>query len=189
MGRFAVPVFFLTSGYLFSIKIENREGFSYAAKYFKRLIKYYLIGSGLFLFFTLIAIAFNGFIGLDIISSLVEVSLLGLHGLINFFYLGKSVVLHLWFLTALAISVELVYVSHLYRRTLELFTAGLGLHLFAVLSNAYNFLDIISVPKQDALFFGLVLTSAGFVLRKKISFPNQRCSTSEQPYYSGCCTF
>jgi len=188
-GRFAVPIFFLISGYLFGIKIEESKEFSYTVKYFKKLLKCYLIGSGLFLSFTLLAIFLNSFLGLGIVSSIIELNLTGIEGLFNFLYLGKSIAPHLWFLTALIISIGIIYISQTYGKTFEVFLAGFLLHLFAILTNTYNVIQVFPVPQHDAVFLVYYLLQLGSWLGRGECRQDPKVSTYDQQLCSVLCIF
>lgn len=166
-ARFAVPVFFLISGYLFHIKINEKDsGKSYTEKYLKGIGKYYVIGSLIYFSIQSGVILFNQWAGLGLIQKVVSLNLLGVAGLLDFLYFGKAVSNHLWFLPALFFSVLIVYAFHRKERLRELLILSAGLHLFGILANAYKVIDLMPVPKNDALFFGLFLTTVGFHIGK-----------------------
>lgn|GEM_PF-1554666 len=166
-SRIAVPLFFLISGYLYSKKLDERNEFSYTKSYLKKLAYYYLIGSVVYFFMQIGYMGLNQFFDLNIVSQTVELNIWGLEGLSQFLYFGKAVAFHLWFLTALFYSILLIYVFNEKDRIRELFFASVFLHFIGILSNAYGLLQFIPVPETDMLFFGLFMTTAGFVAERK----------------------
>lgn len=166
-SRLAVPVFFLTSGYLLKMKLERESNeASYFMKYLKKLGIYYVIGSSIFLLMKPLAFRLNKIFEVGIVSNL-ELKLLGSKSLFHTFYTGKATGEHLWFLLALFYSVALIYLSYRYDVFEELFGTAILLHLTAVLSRSYLVYDQLPIPQDDALFFGLFFTAAGFYLKKE----------------------
>jgi surface polysaccharide O-acyltransferase-like enzyme len=166
-SRLAVPVFFLTSGYLLKMKLEKESNeTSYCIRYLKKIGLFYVIGSFIFLFMKLLVFRLNRILEVDAVSTL-ELKLLGPEAFFHTFYSGKVAGEHLWFLLALFYSVTLIYLSYRYDVFEEIFGISIVLHLVAVLSRSYMVYDQLPIPQDDALFFGLFFTAAGFYLKKK----------------------
>ncbi|MFQ3274931.1 MAG: surface polysaccharide O-acyltransferase-like enzyme [Candidatus Nanohaloarchaea archaeon] len=164
-ARFAIPVFFLTSGYLFKKKLEEKEEKSYTRKYLRKLVYYYLLASALYLALQLVLIAVETFTGLTLPISRVNITG-GLELLYNFIYTGNAVRGSLWFFTALIFSIGVIYTFEKYKKfDILLFTAGL-LHLIGILANTYSVVSL-PLPARDGFFFGLFYTSIGFKLSGK----------------------
>ncbi|MFB6241582.1 MAG: acyltransferase family protein [Candidatus Nanosalina sp.] len=170
-SRLAVPLFFLTSGYLLKMKLELQESQkrerSYTRKFAEKIGKYYLIGSGIFLFLQLAALQINSYLELEIVVKFITLNLGWPEVLYSALYTGKFGAEHLWFLLALFYSVITVYLFYRYDRFEELLGGALLLHAVGILSRAYGVLDQIPVPRDDFLFFGLAFTALGFYVRKK----------------------
>lgn len=166
-SRIAVPLFFLIAGYLYSKKLDEKNGLSYTKGYLKRISYYYVIGSVVYLFVKLGYSGISQLFDLNIVSQTIELNIWGLEGIFQFFYIGKAFAFHLWFLTALFYSVLLIYFFKKRDRIEELFLASIILHLIGILSNAYGILQFVPIPKTDMLFFGLFMTTAGFLVEEK----------------------
>jgi hypothetical protein len=69
-------------------------------------------------------------------------------------------------LIALFHSILFVYLAYRYGHFLKLLAASAVLHLTGILSRAYMVLEL-PVPKDDALFFGLFFTAAGFYINRE----------------------
>lgn len=164
-SRLAVPAFFLTSGFLLSLKLKER-GKDYEKEELEKIGKYYVIASLAYLPFSIGAgyLQEQGIIG-DVARPLGP-DLTGLEGLFNFIYLGKGVGDFLWFFPALFFSIGLIHLFYKHDRIKELLIGSIVLHSVAILSNAYRIVDL-PIPVEDTLFFGLVFTTSGFVIGKK----------------------
>lgn len=169
-ARFGVPVFFLISGYLFQVKLEEYS-WSYVKTYLKSVGKYYVLGSLLWLAIQSIVIYLNRFLSIELLSGAIGMQLLSIESLL---YLGDAVSPHLWFLTALFISIALIYIFERSDHFKTLLIASILLHIGGILSNAYQLPIGLEVPRTDALFFGLFLTSVGFYIGKKSIELNNR---------------
>jgi surface polysaccharide O-acyltransferase-like enzyme len=159
-ARFAVPVFFLISGYLLHLKLQQK-GRDYGVKYLKSVGKYYVLGSIIWLGIQLPILYLNRFTEVKSISQVIQFNL----NPINIFYLGDAVSTHLWFLTALFLSTSAVYVADRFNLVRWLLGSSLIIHVIGILSQAYQVSLGIAIPRTDALFFGLFFTTAGFYIR------------------------
>jgi surface polysaccharide O-acyltransferase-like enzyme len=161
--RVAIPLFFLTSGYLVSKKVQSR-GEEYLLHYCRSLIRYYIAGSGLYLIANFAALQINRALDMDIISSTVQMASVGPEALIRFLYYGDAVALHLWFLPALLISVSLSVFATRRARLRSLWMISVLAFVVGVLSNAYGIGPLL--PRGDAIFLGTAFVSSGFLLEK-----------------------
>lgn len=167
LSRLAVPFFFITSGYLLKMKLESKKDErGYCARYLKKIGKYYIVGSVIFLSMKLLVLALNSHLGLEMAPE-IKLKLLSSGGIFHLFYTGKAFGEHLWFLLALFYSVALIYLSYRYDVFEKLLGAALILHVAAILSRTYMIFDHLPIPRDDALFFGLALTATGFYIKKK----------------------
>ncbi len=161
--RLAVPVFFLTSGYIVSKKIQS-AGPRYCLKYCKNILKYYVYGTGIYLVLTLSVLYLNGFLRTGSVSSSIEIDLFGVDGLISLLYSGDAVAYHLWFLPALIFSISAATLAVKHERLRELGMAGLTVFVAGTLLNSYNLGPTVS--PQDPLFRGLAFITTGFILQR-----------------------
>jgi surface polysaccharide O-acyltransferase-like enzyme len=165
LSRLAVPAFFLTSGFLLSLKLKEK-GKDYEKEELEKIGRYYIIASLAYLPFSIGA----GYLQeqriiTDVIRPLGP-QLTGLEGLFNFLYLGKGIGDFLWFFPALFFSIALIHLFYKHERVKELLIGSIILHSVSILSNAYQIIDL-PIPVEDTLFFGLVFTTSGFVIGKK----------------------
>lgn len=172
-SRLAVPLFFLISGYLLHRKLKelkNKKQRYYLIKYVKRLGKAYLIGTAIFIIAKFTALKINSYLELGLVNKFIstEITEIGVIDLIwNILYLGKFGADHLWFLPALLYSAIATYLAYRYGHLNKLLAIAAGSHLIAVLSRSYLIFDKIPVPRDDALFFGIFFTTAGFYISKE----------------------
>lgn len=171
LSRLAVPLFFLTSGYLLKMKLETRETpqeeWRYCKKFLKKIGFYYVIASIIFLALKLVAVSVNRYLKLEEVSRSVSLNLQWPDILFHIFYSGKIGGDHIWFLLALFYSVLLIYLFYRYGQFKKLLAGAIALHVIGILSRAYMILDQLPVPRDDLLFFGLAFTCLGFYVRDK----------------------
>lgn len=165
-SRIAVPSFFLVSGFLLSLKLKER-GKNYKKEELKKIAKYYIVASLLYLPFILIYKHLKSTTNLINFSRNLSGDLIGIEGLINIFYIGKGAGDFLWFFTALFFSIALIHLFYRHNKLKEMFIFSAILHLTAILSNAYQLMSFLPIPIEDALFFGLFFTTTGFYIGKK----------------------
>lgn len=166
LSRLAVPIFFLTSGYLMKMKLDSeKDETGYCERYLKKIGIYYAIGTFIFFGMKLLALTLNNYLNLKVASPL-ELKILSSKGLFHLFYTGRATGEHLWFLPALFYSVGLIYISYRYDVFNKLLGAAIAFHLVAILSRTYMLYNL-PIPQDDALFFGLAFTATGFYIRKK----------------------
>jgi surface polysaccharide O-acyltransferase-like enzyme len=165
-SRFAVPAFFLTSGFLLSTKISKDEGLTFVKRQMEKIGTYYIFTSAIYILPIVGILYANQFLQLDIISNWLGLNLVSLQGLFNFLYIGKAIAPFLWFFTALFYSIATVYFfSKKYDIKYLVLLSGV-FHVVAILSNIYQVFDGLPVPMEDAVFFGLFFTSTGFWIGK-----------------------
>lgn len=175
IARFAVPCFFLISGYLFSRNLARRKELDYTLSYLRSLLMAYGKATVVFLVLNVFLIAVYHYLEVKALEKAIIFKLVGFEGLTSFLYFGDSLSYHLWFLPALIISIAVVYLFQKYEKVYILLPTSYIIHLIGVASGAY---DIIPFPFQprDPLFFGLFFVTCGFYISKKnlsrfIKFP------------------
>lgn len=174
LARFAVPFFFVSSGYLFLQKMKgifekNAVGvmeiqLAYFRRYVLKLVK---LWSAWFLFYFLFELSVK-FIETE--KSSEALTAMVLDYVSNIFTLDLLVYgagysqYHLWFLLALIWSVAVLFAFYKLKMLSLLFILSLGLNIFGLFGQSYSFLYEVSLNTRDALFFGLFYTTLGAVL-------------------------
>lgn len=165
VGRFAVPFFFISSGFFVSMK--SRENPTYFKKYMRALIKLYLFWSILYIPFGFQWVQQN----MDIPYVLYPIALL-----LGIFYIGTYY--HLWYMPALIFSLYVVHwcskrIRHrsLLPLTFLLFCIGsletyYGVVPFPEIQTLIDGYMTIMFTTRNGLFFGLFFVACGFYLSK-----------------------
>ncbi|MGG1638201.1 acyltransferase [Paenibacillus sp. NRS-1760] len=171
ISRFAVPFFFVASGYLVGQKLlkSNIDGLSYVKKYLMKTTK--IFGSWLLIYVVydlLISTLVNLQNGKDVQQGIINYFNEGFN-VLNIFYYGTfSSGYQLWFLPALIWSTIIVFLFHKLNQIKLLLVISLLLNLVGLFGQAYSGVWSFSIPisTQDTLFFGLFYTSLGFFIAK-----------------------
>jgi surface polysaccharide O-acyltransferase-like enzyme len=166
ISRFAVPFFFMTSGYMFVMKIMKTEHpRSYYYKYLFRLARMYILWQLIFLAFDLVARfikdvhAYRGILSDALSLSAVDIAK-RIVGTIYYGYYNSGY--HLWFLVSLIVCIVIIYECHTRNWIKPLVGISLTLHLIGIIANSYFGLFPVPVMARDALFFGLFYTLLGY---------------------------
>lgn len=160
--RFAVPFFFILSGYLLQPKLTSTP-VQTAIQYIKPLSIVWVVWSLIYLaspfnlstFFTEGYLAerqgYWGFLGMTPLNSLLE---------------GGMV--HLWYLPALMISVAIIAIMQRLGLGVVLVPLGLVLFVYGVLAGSYAELTSIASPfyTRNGPFFSLLMLVIGFEIRR-----------------------
>lgn len=160
-ARFAVPFFFLTSGYLFALKTSHRDPTAYVATRVRSITSIYIFG---------LLVCLPVFFIEDILAAVDEQSLVSasIPILVDYLspaeliYYGTSITVVLWFLPALIFSFIFVYVFVKIDKTAYLLSVALGFHIIGLLGSSYTMFIDIPFEIRDALFFGFFYTSLGY---------------------------
>jgi peptidoglycan/LPS O-acetylase OafA/YrhL len=160
LARFAVPFFFVASGYFFAQKmIQKNSSFSYFKKYILKLIKIYI---SWLIFYTVYDILFIYIDGNDINQRLNNY--FQDFTFMNLIYYGKGTSgYQLWFLTALIWSIICIFLFLKLKQIYILFFASLILNIFGLFGQGYTMFFELPVRTRDAAFFGLFYTALGFL--------------------------
>ena len=164
LTRFAVPFFFLTSGYFFAVQISEQNPMSVLQKQSGRIGAVYILGICLYLPVGLMLTAGEATIANGTIISALQKFILNAIDPIELFYYGNSVVTALWFLPALIYSLVVVAVFARYNSVRLLLGLAFLLHLVGIAGQAFLLLPDFPINTRDALFFGLFYTSLGFYI-------------------------
>ncbi|MFB9860984.1 acyltransferase [Salinicoccus siamensis] len=175
-ARFAVPFFFVASGYLFVQKLkwihqENESGsrqaqFHYFKKYIGKLIKLYVAW---FAFYFVFELGVKFIEGENNSGTLFEMftSSISHFNLWSLIYFGEGAPgYHLWFLPALIYAVLLLFLFVQMRLVGVLFIISIGLHLFGLFGQAYSFLYDVPFNTREGIFFALFYVTFGGVVAK-----------------------
>jgi len=180
-GRFAVPFFFITSGYFFALKIAQRDPTDSVHKQAATISSYYVFGLVLaaptFLAGRLVRAALDG-------RSLAETTYSSLASFVDpvaLIYYGTSVSEILWFLPALLFSFLFVYLFILLGVPTAALPVALGFHVVGLLGGTYTMFLEVPFEIRDALFFGFFYTSLGFTIAAR----DWRPSTDRSRLYLG----
>ncbi|MEH7549851.1 acyltransferase [Neobacillus vireti] len=163
LSKFAVPFFFMASGFLLGEKIRlSKNQFHTLFSYIKKISKIYLKW---FLFYFLldlsIMVAYHFVKDSSPVPEMIKyVKKLSL---LNVFYYGDATSgYQLWFLPSLIISIILVYFSHKYNMSIAILIFSLVLNIIGLFGQSYSFLIDLNINTRDPLFFGLFYTCLGF---------------------------
>ncbi|MDL5363801.1 acyltransferase [Halalkalicoccus sp. NIPERK01] len=161
-ARFAVPFFFVTSGYFFALKVGSRDPTTYFIKRATTITSLYIFG--LLLAFPVFLTGTAVRAG-DTNEAILHSSLLKIGEFISpvgLLYYGNSVSEILWFLPALLFSLGFICLAILSNSTKYLLPVSAGLHVIGLLGTSYTMVVDIPFPTRDALFFGFFYTSLGY---------------------------
>ncbi|OIB56373.1 acyltransferase [Natrialba sp. SSL1] len=165
-GRFVVPFFFLTSGYLFALKTLHRDPTLYVFERVRTIASLYVFG--LLLAAPVFLVGSITQTGLDdgSLSATIGTELAGFLSPANLLYYGDSVSVILWFLPALAFSLMFVYGFVRFDKTSYLLPVSITFHVVGLFGASYTMLVDVPFEVRDALFFGFFYTSAGYILHR-----------------------
>ncbi|QLD88723.1 acyltransferase [Natronomonas salina] len=163
-ARFAVPFFFLTSGYLFAAKTADRNTRQFLVEQVRTLASLYVFGLLLAApVFLAGALADRGADAGSVVRTGTQ-ELAGFVSPLELLYFGNSVSEILWFLPALGYSLVLIYGFDRVDGTRYLLPVSLGLHVVGLLASSYGLFLDVPIEHRDALFFGFFYTSLGYHL-------------------------
>lgn len=166
LSRFAVPFFFMTSGFLFEKKMMKGTNQTQSfLSYEKKIVKLYLTWS--FLYFLYVA-------GINFISSslggrfaygsdltpLIAVSSIA-DFVLKLCYIGYPGI-HLWYLPAVAWSILILFYLRKLIRLHYLLLISTLLHLIGLLGNTNQGIIQLSFSTRNALFYGLFYCTLGY---------------------------
>lgn len=168
ISRFAVPFFFVVSGYFWGLKVRNRsQNITNATNSMaKRLFVIFACWSLIYLIpYNISAIYEHGIFGP------IKVSYWNLIGLINnpsyFFFQGTKV--HLWFIIALIISLYISYFFIILKQERILLLFSIFLYLTGVMLNSYSDSNLgmhVEFNTRNGPFFGTLLFVSGYFISK-----------------------
>lgn len=163
-ARFAVPFFFVTSGYLFARKTARRDPVRYFADRAATISSIYVFGLLLSVPAFLAGTAVRaGIENRDVVNAVV-LKLTEFVSPLALLYYGNSVSEILWFLPALLFSLAIICSFTVFGAARYLVPISLGLHVVGLLGASYTMFVDVPFEVRDALFFGFFYTSLGYAL-------------------------
>ncbi|APX95266.1 acyltransferase [Natronorubrum daqingense] len=177
-GRFVVPFFFMTSGYLFALKTVNRDPKTYLINRVVTITSLYVFGLLLAAPVFLAGAALETGINNPYVASVLLTEFAGFISPTGLLYYGDSVSVILWFLPALAFSLAFVYSFVRAGKTAYLLPVSIVLHAIGLLGASYTMFVDIPFEVRDAVFFGFFYTSLGYVIYSQGLTPRRDHSTT-----------
>jgi len=163
-ARFAVPFFFMASGYFLALKFAQTEPGVYYLNRVATISSIYVFG---------LALTFPVFLAGTAVQARTEgYSIVGsLAGLIaeaiepaELFYYGTSVSEILWFLPALIFAYTCIYGFVRIDKPAYILPIAIGFHVIGLLGASYTMFVDIPFRIRDGLFFGFFYTSLGYAV-------------------------
>lgn len=154
--RWAVPFFFMASGYFFGKRVNPGEANpTYLKRYVWSLVKLYATWTAFYLAYDIVMLLWKD-------GSFAEYIQEEKWSWLNFLYLGSPTSApHLWFLAALTWSIVLVYIANRRRQLNFVLGVGLFLNLVGIFDAVNNF------STRETLFVGLFYTASGTLLAQR----------------------
>ncbi|WP_152418173.1 acyltransferase family protein [Natrinema limicola] len=164
VSRFAVPFFFITSGYFFALKTAHRDSATYLTKRAIKLVSLYLFGLVLTIppFFG-VELTRAELSGQSLRATAVSSAIQYLNP-VELVYYGTSVSEILWFLPALLFSLFFVYLVIVIGKPRYVLPVAVCFHLVGLLGSTYTMFVDVPFEIRDALFFGFFYTSLGHTI-------------------------
>jgi surface polysaccharide O-acyltransferase-like enzyme len=162
LSRFAVPFFFVASGYLFSLKVsDNPQSFAYFKKYVIKILKIYVSWLIFYLVYDVITILLtHGDVKAELSKYKENLTAL------NLLYYGQGTSgYQLWFVISLVWSIVILYLFYRLKRVRLLLVIAFCLNLLGLFGQSYSVFDELPVSTtRAALYISLFYTVMGFWL-------------------------
>lgn len=163
LARFAVPFFFIISGYLFTKKF-NGDLTRYGKQIIK-LTKLYLSWYFIYVAYDLIVMISNN-TDKSILENIYQYSYDNL-SVINLIYYGTGTSgFQLWYLPALILATIILFVFLSVNRVKYLLIGSLILHIFGVIGESYTIILDTWFQTREVIFFSLFYTTLGAFIAK-----------------------
>ncbi|MGG4490853.1 acyltransferase [Metabacillus idriensis] len=158
LSRFAVPFFFVASGYLFGNKIINtRESVLYFRRYVIKIVKIYVCW---LIFYTIYDVLVIYLGDSDVLQELMKY--FDEFTLLNLLYYGKGTSgYQLWFLTSLIWSIIILFIAYRLKKINVLLTLSFILNIIGLFGQSYSMFFNLPISSRDAIFLGLFYTTLG----------------------------
>jgi peptidoglycan/LPS O-acetylase OafA/YrhL len=162
IARFAVPFFFIVSGYLFTQKILSESGKSaYFQKYITKLAKIFIVWSIIYFLYDAGQNALKAYISGESMKEKVGTAWSNTFTLETLFFRGSDTAYQLWYLTALIWSIVILYIFIRWQKVNLLLIAALILNIIGLFGQSYSIFYELNINTRETLFFGLCYTSLG----------------------------
>jgi surface polysaccharide O-acyltransferase-like enzyme len=162
LSRFAVPFFFASSGYLFSLKVRNNpDSFSYFKKYVTKILKIYVSWLIFYLVYDVLRIIVtHGNEKAELLKYMDNMTAL------NLLYYGQGTSgYQLWFVISLVWSIAILYLFFRLKKVGLLLVTAFCLNLLGLFGQAYSIFEELPVSTtRAALYISLFYTVLGFWL-------------------------
>ncbi|WP_226039288.1 acyltransferase [Natrinema sp. DC36] len=176
-ARFAVPFFFMASGYFFALTIARSDPTPQFLDRVSSISSLYLFGLLLTFPIFLAGTAVQASVeNRDIVTSVIH-KLAAFVSPIELIYYGTSVSEILWFFPALLFSYLFIYLCTNLGLSAYLLPISLGFHLVGLLGSSYTMFVDIPFAIRDGLFFGFFYTSLGYAIYSREWQPDTDRST------------
>jgi surface polysaccharide O-acyltransferase-like enzyme len=162
LSRFAVPFFFVASGYLFSLKVnDNPQSFVYFKKYVTKILKIYISWLIFYAGYDVIRILLtDGNVKAELSKYKVNLTVL------NLLYYGQGTSgYQLWFVISLVWSIVILYLFYRLKKVSLLLVIAFCFNLLGLFGQSYSIFDELPVSTtRAALYISLFYTVMGFWL-------------------------
>lgn len=164
LARFAVPFFFITAGFMFNLKANEKGILTYYKKYVPKLLIMYTAWSAVYLLNNAYSNSFQGTPILEFIKTNFSIT--------NFIYYGNKISEPLWFIPALFYSITIVALAKRFKILNIIFILAAILHITGLFGSPQNYFHFVKFPlfTRDALFFGLFYVSLGAIMSEKENY-------------------
>ncbi len=163
-ARFAVPFFFMTSGYFLALKFARSDPGAYYLNRVAKISSIYIFGLLLtfpvFLTGTAVQARLNGE---SVVYTLGAMTAEAIEPA-ELFYYGTSVSEILWFLPALIFAYTLIYAFVRVEKASYILPVAIGFHIIGLLGASYTMFIDIPFRIRDGLFFGFFYTTLGYAV-------------------------
>jgi surface polysaccharide O-acyltransferase-like enzyme len=182
-SRFAVPFFFVASGYLFGLKvIDNPNSAAYFKKYLIKILKIYVSWLVFYICYDVIRILINGGNDNHELSKYFE----GLSVLKLLYYGDGTSGYQLWFVISLAWSIITLYLFYRLKNLTLLLLLGLCFNLAGLFGQSYSIFFEMPITTRDALFIGVFYTTVGFWIAFASPFKKYRSYGKKEYFFWFC---
>lgn len=168
--RFAVPFFFISAGFLFGNKINDKnKANGYAKKYVIKILKMYFAWVLITFLYNIVLSAVKCYLeGTDVKQKILTF----IQNHINpseLFYYGTtySVGYHLWFLIALVWSIIILMIFRKFNKIKLLLVISGLLHIVGQFGQTYSGFFNIEIATRDTIFFGLFYVTIGYFISEQ----------------------
>lgn len=161
-ARFAVPFFFVTSGFLISQKIIEKDYATteYFKKYTSNILGILIAWTSFYFIYDVAIRLYSGLKASD--KTELENYLNGFFSLDTLLYSPNGTPYHLWYLVALLWSLIILYLFTKIQKAGLLLVVSFALHTFGLLGQSYSVFIDLDVNTRDTLFFGVFYLTLGY---------------------------